>query len=277
MDIDWLRKICLALPHATEQIQWGNDLLFKVHGKMFAVTPLEPAAVCLSFKCSEEAFAELTERPNIVPAPYLARAKWVALETQDALARDELAALLRASYALVVARLPKKLQTAGKKPGRKPPGAALKSRKRKKKKPMSARRWGKTDSRGENLGCHSFRGCIRDGPAQRLGARKREGHIPEVDVSGKELEADIGLAVALALNRSHPRFDFARAVFIDQQNHLTHHQRVLALDLRAVLAYRVGLDADGELLGVFILPVDNQRHDKTYALGASTLFAAKVK
>lgn len=110
MDIDWLRKICLALPHANEQIQWGNDLLFKVHGKMFAITPLEPAAVCLSFKCSEEAFAELTERPNIVPAPYLARAKWVALERHDAIAPDELAALLRASYALVVARLPKRLR-----------------------------------------------------------------------------------------------------------------------------------------------------------------------
>ena len=43
LDIDWLRKICLALPGATEQIQWGNDLLFKVGGKMFAVAPLEPA------------------------------------------------------------------------------------------------------------------------------------------------------------------------------------------------------------------------------------------
>src|SRR5262249_10684714 len=113
MDVDWLRKICLALPHATEQIQWGSDLLFKVHGKMFAITPLEPAAVCLSFKCSEETFAELTERPNIVPAPYLARAKWVALERQDAVGRDELAQLLSASYALVVARLPKKLRLAG--------------------------------------------------------------------------------------------------------------------------------------------------------------------
>ena len=77
---------------------------------MFAVAPLEPAPVCLSFKCSEESFAELTERANIIPAPYLARAKWVALETSDALARGELAELLRASYDLVVAKLPKKDQ-----------------------------------------------------------------------------------------------------------------------------------------------------------------------
>jgi predicted DNA-binding protein (MmcQ/YjbR family) len=113
MDIEWLRRICLALPHTTEQIQWGNDLLFKVHGKMFAVTPLEPAAVCLSFKCSEESFAELTERPNIIPAPYLARAKWVALQTCDALTRDELTQLLRTSYQLVLAKLPRRLQQAG--------------------------------------------------------------------------------------------------------------------------------------------------------------------
>ena len=110
MDVDWLRKVCLSLPHTTEQVQWGNDLLFKVHGKMFAITPLEPAAVCLSFKCSEEAFAELTERPGIIPAPYLARAKWVALESRDAIARPELAELLRTSYQLVLAKLPKRLR-----------------------------------------------------------------------------------------------------------------------------------------------------------------------
>ena len=110
IDVEWLRRFCLSLPHTKEQIQWGSDLLFKVHGKMFAVTPLEPASVCLSFKCSDEAFAELTERPGVIPAPYLARAKWVALETRDAIAGEELAELLRASYELVVAKLPKKLR-----------------------------------------------------------------------------------------------------------------------------------------------------------------------
>lgn len=110
MDVEWLRKVCLSLPDTTEQIQWGSDLLFKVHGKMFAATPLEPARVCLSFKCSDEAFAELTERPGVIPAPYLARAKWVALETRDAITREELAELLRGSYGLVVAKLPKKLR-----------------------------------------------------------------------------------------------------------------------------------------------------------------------
>jgi predicted DNA-binding protein (MmcQ/YjbR family) len=110
MDVEQLRKICLAFPGATEQIQWGDDLLFKVGGKMFAITPLIPAPVCLSFKVTPENFAELTERPAIIPAPYLARAKWVALESREALTPPELAPLLRASYDLVVATLPRKVR-----------------------------------------------------------------------------------------------------------------------------------------------------------------------
>jgi predicted DNA-binding protein (MmcQ/YjbR family) len=112
VNVDWLREVCLSFPGATEQIQWGNDLLFKVGGKMFAVTPLEPAPVCLSFKASPENFAELTERPNIIPAPYLARAQWVALQTRDALPADELARLLHDSYDMVFAKLPKQKRDA---------------------------------------------------------------------------------------------------------------------------------------------------------------------
>ena len=108
MDAEWLRKLCLSFPGTTEQIQWGYDLLFKVGGKMYAVTPLEPAPVCLSFKASPEKFAELTERQNIIPAPYLARAQWVAVQTRDAVGREELAGLLRESYEMILAKLPKK-------------------------------------------------------------------------------------------------------------------------------------------------------------------------
>ena len=112
MNVDALREVCLSFPGATEQIQWGNDLLFKVGGKMFAATPLEPAPVCLSFKASPENFAELTERLNIIPAPYLARVQWVALQTRDALPAEELARLLRDSYDMVFAKLPKKTRDA---------------------------------------------------------------------------------------------------------------------------------------------------------------------
>jgi predicted DNA-binding protein (MmcQ/YjbR family) len=111
-DIDWVRELCLSFPHATEQVTWGVDLTFRISRKIFAVTVLEPAKVWLSFKCSAENFAELTERTGIIPAPYLARAQWVALESKEALRKEELAALLRESYELVCGKLPKKTQQA---------------------------------------------------------------------------------------------------------------------------------------------------------------------
>jgi predicted DNA-binding protein (MmcQ/YjbR family) len=110
VNVDFVRELCLSFPHATEQITWGADLTFRIHKKIFAVTVLEPAPVWLSFKCSPENFAELTEHAGIIPAPYMARAKWVALEAKDALTADELRRLLRESYDLVVAKLPKKIQ-----------------------------------------------------------------------------------------------------------------------------------------------------------------------
>jgi predicted DNA-binding protein (MmcQ/YjbR family) len=110
MNIEWIREYCLSLPLATEQVQWVKDLVFKIGGKMFAVAALEPGAKALSFKCTPEKFAELIERPGIVPAPYLARAHWVALESEAALPRSEAKRLLRESYGLVLAKLPKKTQ-----------------------------------------------------------------------------------------------------------------------------------------------------------------------
>ena len=110
MTIDSARNFCLSFPHATESIQWGNDLVMKVGGKMFAVMVLEPAKVWISFKCTPEEFAELTERPGIIPAPYAARYHWVALETKDSLTASELKTQLRRSYELVLEKLPKKLR-----------------------------------------------------------------------------------------------------------------------------------------------------------------------
>jgi len=71
---------------------------------------LEAADHWVSFKCSPEDFAELCERKGIIPAPYLARAQWVTLETEDAIPRPELKRLLRQAYDLVFAKLPKKTQ-----------------------------------------------------------------------------------------------------------------------------------------------------------------------
>jgi predicted DNA-binding protein (MmcQ/YjbR family) len=108
MTIDTVRTICRALPETTEDIKWGNDLVFSVGGKMFAVVCLEPPHT-VAFKCTPEAFADLIERDGVVPAPYLARAMWVQDQgIGERLDRRELAELIRASYELVKSKLPKK-------------------------------------------------------------------------------------------------------------------------------------------------------------------------
>jgi len=110
MNIDFIRAHCMSLPHATEHVQWGDDLVFKIGGKMFAGAPLSPARIALSFKATPEEFAELVERPGVIPAPYMARAYWVALETHGALQPAEIKVRLTRSYQLVFQKLPKKTQ-----------------------------------------------------------------------------------------------------------------------------------------------------------------------
>ncbi len=109
MDIEQVHAHCLSFPHVTEVVLWGNDLVFKIGGKMFAVIGLDAASDhCLSFKCTREKFTELVERDSIIPAPYVARYHWVALEHFNALSEKELKALLRNAYDLVFEKLTKK-------------------------------------------------------------------------------------------------------------------------------------------------------------------------
>ena len=110
MDIEAIRKYCLSLPHTTEGIQWGNNLLFRIGKKMFAIADLDASPVCISFKCTPEEFAELVEREGIIPAPYLARNNWVLLQNLDVLPRAEQTRLLKDSYDMVAAKLPKKVR-----------------------------------------------------------------------------------------------------------------------------------------------------------------------
>lgn len=116
MTLARFRQLCLALPGATEQMQWEVDAVFKVGGKMFAVACTDhrkyPHVPMCSFKCDDEAFATLVEQEGIVPAPYLARAKWVALMDWSALPDREIAALVARSYALVRAGLTKRVQAS---------------------------------------------------------------------------------------------------------------------------------------------------------------------
>jgi predicted DNA-binding protein (MmcQ/YjbR family) len=110
--IDWVRAFCLSLPHATEDVQWEHDLLFRIAGKMFCVANLEPgmSPTKIAFKCPPEKFAELVEVEGIIPAPYMARNHWVAMIDMDALRQPELKELIQHSYQLVLEKLPKKKQ-----------------------------------------------------------------------------------------------------------------------------------------------------------------------
>lgn len=104
MDVDKVRGYCKSLPGVTEKLQWDDALCFKVHGKMFAVLGLD--RIRLTFKCTPEAFAELIERQDIRPSPYLGRHNWVMLDRLDAIGWDEFEDLIRHSYEMAAAKAP---------------------------------------------------------------------------------------------------------------------------------------------------------------------------
>jgi predicted DNA-binding protein (MmcQ/YjbR family) len=109
MSIDFIKQVCSKLKGVEEDIKWGADLCFCVKEKMFCVTPVE-GAFNASFKCDDEDFVELTEREHIIPAPYMARNKWVRVEKASALNKKEWEHYIKKSYQLVTTKLPKKAQ-----------------------------------------------------------------------------------------------------------------------------------------------------------------------
>jgi len=113
MTAEAVRRFCLSLPHTTESSPWGpDDLVFKIGGKIYASVVLVPAPVFMNFKCTPEEFAELIEMPGIIPAPYVARYHWVALEHADALPAAEIKQRVRRSYDMVLNKLPKKVRAS---------------------------------------------------------------------------------------------------------------------------------------------------------------------
>lgn len=108
MDIESLRALCSQFPHVTEDIKWGNDLCFCIGDKMFCVAGLQtPTSV--SFKVKDEEFDEMSSRPGIEPAPYVARYKWVLVTDLDKLNKKQWEHYVRQSYDLVKSKLPKNL------------------------------------------------------------------------------------------------------------------------------------------------------------------------
>lgn len=109
MDIESLRDYCLSLPKATEDVKWGHDLCFCLEKKMFCVVGMT-APHSTSFKVKNEEFDEMSSRPGFIPAPYMARHKWVMAETLDVLSDKEWKAFIKGSYEMIKAKLPAKLR-----------------------------------------------------------------------------------------------------------------------------------------------------------------------
>lgn len=118
MNSDAIREFCLSFSHATEKLQWEDNLCFKIGGKIFAMLGLDNPRLC--FKCTPDAFSELIEREDIRPAPYVGRYKWVILDHLDAVGWDELRELIGQSYEMVAAKTSKSTgkTRAGKKKAR---------------------------------------------------------------------------------------------------------------------------------------------------------------
>lgn len=103
-------KACLALPGAALSIQWGDNHVFKVADKMFAVRAA--AGDSFSFKASDVAFEVLTETGRAKPAPYLARAQWVWFADMSAEDDGEVTDWLTTAHGLVASKLTRKTKAA---------------------------------------------------------------------------------------------------------------------------------------------------------------------
>lgn len=112
MRLHALRQFALSLPHTTVVKQWGENLVFKVAGKMFLIIGLDGETIDgVIFKCTPDTeFDELTDLDGVTQAPYCAKRHWVRVADLAALPGTELERRIRRSYDLVFAKLPKKTQ-----------------------------------------------------------------------------------------------------------------------------------------------------------------------
>ena len=109
MNIDFLQQLCGKWPGVTTDVKWGNDYVFSVAEKMFCVSSMEQPPK-IAFKVNDEQFEELSMRDGFMPAPYMARNKWVLITNPGKLSRKEWEDFVTQSYELVKGKLPKKIQ-----------------------------------------------------------------------------------------------------------------------------------------------------------------------
>ena len=110
MTIEDIQAICKSLPAVTEDIKWGNDLVFSIGGKMFCVAGLNQSPTTASFKVTDEEFDEMCDREGFKPAPYVAKYKWVWIEDIAKMGKSEWKKYIKQSYTLVKDKLPAKMK-----------------------------------------------------------------------------------------------------------------------------------------------------------------------
>lgn len=103
---------CRGLMATTNVIQWGNSSVWKVGGKIFAICSIwgEGMEQKISFKCSDLSYQILCELDGVIPAPYLARAKWVQVEHDGALGDDDIRSYISDAHEIIAGKLTKKLR-----------------------------------------------------------------------------------------------------------------------------------------------------------------------
>src|SRR5471030_846371 len=100
---------CGSLPAATRTVQWEGVIVFKVGGKMFClIAPPDHSVGRVCFKWPPEHYDALSRAEGFRPAPYLARAKWVAVDDLKVLSAGEMKAYIKRAHAVIAAALPKK-------------------------------------------------------------------------------------------------------------------------------------------------------------------------
>lgn len=112
MDVERIQSICLKLPGVTEDIKWEHHLCFCVASKMFLMLGLDEAPVTASFKVSDEDFDSISARKGFIPAPYMARNKWVKVDDISRMGDKEWQEIALNAYTLIRNKLPKKLQAS---------------------------------------------------------------------------------------------------------------------------------------------------------------------
>jgi predicted DNA-binding protein (MmcQ/YjbR family) len=111
MNIEEFREYCIKKPGVTEEFPFDeNTLVFKVMGKMFALTDLA-GEFCLNLKCDPERALELREQhPAIQPGYHMNKAHWNTIEMDGSLNQKLILELIDHSYQLVIDKLPGKLK-----------------------------------------------------------------------------------------------------------------------------------------------------------------------